>query len=100
MARRLILKDSNQFTEIADGYIALVSENGNLKKQVKSTLTDISNTTGLTNAELGFTITPISTGINQDVILPDNAIITYPSPLIVNNGHLVTVPSGSTLTIV
>ena len=56
---------------------------------------------GLTYDDLGFTITsPTPTTINQDVVLPYNATVTYQSPLTISGGHVVTVPAGTTLTII
>lgn len=56
---------------------------------------------GLTYSELGFTITsPTPSSINQNVVLPYNSTVTYPTPLTVGVGYSVTVPSGTTLTII
>ena len=56
---------------------------------------------GLTYSDLGFTITsPTPTTINQNVVLPYNSTVTYPSPLTVDSGFSVTIPSGTTLTII
>jgi hypothetical protein len=55
---------------------------------------------GLTYDDLGFTVTSLPSGINQDVVLPYNATVTYPTPLTISGGHVVTIPSGTTLTII
>ena len=56
---------------------------------------------GLTYSDLGFTITsPTPTTIGQDVVLPYNSTVTYPTPLIIDPGYSVTVPVGTTLTII
>ena len=55
---------------------------------------------GLTYDDLGFTVTSLPSGINQDVVLPYNATVTYPTPLTISGGHVVTVPAGTTLTII
>ena len=52
-------------------------------------------------SDLGFNITPkLSAIINQNVILPPNCDVTYPSPLIVGSGYSITIPSSTTLTII
>lgn len=52
-------------------------------------------------ADLGFIITPKpSAVINQNVILPENVDVTYPSPLTIGSGYTVTVPISTTLTII
>lgn len=61
---------------------------------------NIGGVVGLNYNELGFTITSLPSGINQDVVLPYNATVTYPTPLIMNNGYVLTIPSGTTLTII
>lgn len=56
---------------------------------------------GLTYSQLGFTITsPAPSTINQNVVLPYNSTVTYPTPLTVDSGFSVTVPDGTTLTII
>jgi hypothetical protein len=55
---------------------------------------------GLTYDDLGFTVTSLPSGINQDVVLPYNATVTYPTPLIIGGGYVLTVPAGTTLTII
>jgi hypothetical protein len=56
---------------------------------------------GLTYSQMGFTITsPAPSTINQNVVLPYNSTATYPTPLTISPGFSVTVPSGTTLTIV
>jgi hypothetical protein len=55
---------------------------------------------GLTYSQIGFTITsPAPSTINQNVVLPYNSTATYPTPLTIAPGFSVTVPSGTTLTI-
>jgi hypothetical protein len=55
---------------------------------------------GLTYSQMGFTITsPAPSTINQNVVLPYNSTATYPTPLTIAPGFSVTVPSGTTLTI-
>jgi hypothetical protein len=61
----------------------------------------ISGLVGLTYSDLGFTITsttPVT--INQNVVLPYNATLTYPTPLTVGVGFSVVIPNGTTLSIV
>ena len=56
---------------------------------------------GLTYSQMGFTITsPAPSTINQNVVLPYNSTVTYPTPLTIAPGFSVTVPSGTVLTIV
>lgn len=56
---------------------------------------------GLTYSQLGFTIiSPPPPVINQNVVLPYNSIVTYPSPLIMGSGYTLTIPIGTTLTII
>jgi hypothetical protein len=56
---------------------------------------------GLTYSDLGFTITsPPPVIINQNVVLPYNSTVTYPSPLIMGSGYTITTPIGTTLTII
>lgn len=56
---------------------------------------------GLTYTDMGFTITsPPPTTINQNVVLPYNSTATYPTPMTIDSGFSVTVPSGTTLTII
>jgi len=56
---------------------------------------------GLTYTEMGFTITsPPPATVNQNVTLPYNSTVTYPTPLTIDSGFVVTVPSGTTLTII
>lgn len=55
---------------------------------------------GLTYSQMGFTVTsPAPTTINQNVVLPYNSTVTYPTPLTIDSGFSVTVPIGTTLTI-
>jgi hypothetical protein len=56
---------------------------------------------GLTYSDMGFTITstPPST-VNQNVVLPYNSTVEYPTPLTIDSGFSVTVPAGTTLTII
>lgn len=61
---------------------------------------NIGGVVGLGYSQLGFTITSLPTGINQDVVLPYGATVTYPTPLTMNNGYILTIPSGTTLTII
>ena len=126
MPRRLIFKDSSQqLSTLPSGYTALVSTDGDLKKQVESTVTTLSaggstgpagvsgatGPSGVSGAtgpsgggfsltELGFTIESTLSVINQNITLPDNYVFTYPSPLTMGEGYILTVPSGTTLTIV
>jgi hypothetical protein len=52
-------------------------------------------------SDLGFVVTPkVSAVINQNVILPENSNVTYPSPLTIGDGYTITVPSTTTLTII
>jgi hypothetical protein len=61
---------------------------------------NLAGVVGLTYSDLGFTITsPTPTTINQDVVLPYNSDVTYPTELVIDNGYSVTIPSGTTLTI-
>ncbi len=61
----------------------------------------LSGVVGLTYIDMGFTITsPAPSTINQNVVLPYNSTVTYPTPLTIDNGFSVTVPSGTTLTII
>jgi hypothetical protein len=61
---------------------------------------NLAGVVGLTYSDLGFTITsPTPTTINQDVVLPYNSDVTYPTLLVIDNGYSVTIPSGTTLTI-
>ena len=56
---------------------------------------------GLTYTEMGFTITsPAPSTINQNVVLPYNSTVTYPTPLTIGSGFSVVVSSGTTLTII
>lgn len=56
---------------------------------------------GLTYSQLGFTITsPAPSTINQNVVLPYNSTVTYPTPLTIGSGYTVTVPIGTALTII
>ena len=56
---------------------------------------------GLTYTDLGFTVTsPAPSTINQNVVLPYNSTVTYPTPLTVDPGFSVTVPYGTTLSII
>ena len=56
---------------------------------------------GLTYTDLGFTITsPTPATVNQNVVLPYNSTVTYPTPLTIDPGFSVTVPYGTTLTVV
>lgn len=51
-------------------------------------------------SDLGFVVTPkITAVIKQNVLLPENSNVTYPSPLVVATGYVVTVPITTTLTI-
>ena len=62
---------------------------------------NLSGVVGLTYSDLGFTITsPTPTVINQDVILPYNSTVTYTGTLNVGSGYAVTVPAGTTLTVI
>jgi len=38
--------------------------------------------------------------INEDIVLPENSNLTYPSPLTMCAGKTLTIPSGTTLTII
>jgi hypothetical protein len=61
----------------------------------------LSGVVGLTYSDLGFTITsPPPVIINQNVVLPYNSTVTYPSPLIMGSGYTITIPIGTTLTII
>lgn len=52
-------------------------------------------------SDLGFDITPNPTKIiNQNVVLPDDTNVTYPSPLVFGGGYSITIPTNTTLTIV
>lgn len=56
---------------------------------------------GINYSDLGFTITStVPSTINQNVVLPYNSTVTYSTPLTIDPGFSVTVPSGTTLTIV
>lgn len=99
MPKKLIFKDNNQQFTIPSGYTALRSENGNFKKQVESTISALSTGGGLSLSELGFTIVSQPSIINQDITLPDNSVLTYQGPLTIGEGFTLTVPSGTTLTI-
>lgn len=73
------------------GYLLTSDINGNATWQVPP----------LSLTELGFTVTP--TGplvINQNVVLPENSNVTYPSPLLLGSGYTLTIPIGTTLTII
>ena len=119
MPKRLIFKDSSeQFSTLPAGYTALVSTDGDFKKQVESTVTTIGTGGGATGpagavgatgpagsggfslSELGFTIVSQPSIISQDITLPDNSEFTYPDPLVIAEGYTLTVPAGTTLTIV
>lgn len=128
MPKRLIFKDSSeQFSTLPAGYTALVSTDGDFKKQVESTVTTLGTGGGATGpagavgatgpagavgatgpagsggfslSELGFTIVSQPSIISQDITLPDNSEFTYPDPLIIADGYTLTVPEGTTLTIV
>jgi hypothetical protein len=52
-------------------------------------------------SDLGFTVV-VNTGstINQNVVLPLNSTVTYPSPLTMGLGYTLTIPSNTTLTII
>lgn len=55
---------------------------------------------GLSYTNFGFTITSSNpTSINQNITLPYNVIMEYTGPLTVDNGFVLTVPNGTTLTI-
>jgi hypothetical protein len=55
----------------------------------------------LTYTQMGFTITsPAPSTVNQNITLPYNSTVTYPTPLTIDSGFVVTVPAGTTLTIV
>ena len=60
--------------------------------------------TGFTNeslSDLGFEITSLPTAvINKDILLPNDSYVTYQSPLVINNGHTLTVPPTSIFTVV
>jgi hypothetical protein len=61
----------------------------------------LSGVVGLSYSDLGFTITtPPPAIINQNVVLPYNSTVTYPSPLIMGSGYTITTPIGTTLTII
>lgn len=61
----------------------------------------LSGVLGLSYSDLGFTITsPPPAIINQNVVLPNNSTVTYPSPLIMGSGYTITIPIGTTLTII
>lgn len=61
----------------------------------------ISGLVGLTYSDLGFTITSTTPStINQNVVLPYNSTLTYPTPLTVGIGFSVVIPNGTTLSIV
>ena len=63
--------------------------------------TDVGGNNLFSASDLGFNITPKpSVIINQNVILPPNCDVTYPSPLIVGSGYSITIPSSTTLTII
>ena len=99
MPKKLIFKDNSQQFTIPPGYTALVSIDGDFKKQVESTVTTL-GAEGLSLTELGFEIVSAPSVINQDITLPDNYEFEYPSPLLIGEGYTLTVPSGTTLTIV
>lgn len=62
---------------------------------------NLGGTVGLTYSQMGFTITsPTPSTINQNVVLPYNSTATYPTPLTISSGFAVTVPLGTTLTII
>lgn len=62
---------------------------------------NLGGTVGLTYSQMGFTITsPTPSTVNQNVVLPYNSTVTYPTPLTVDVGYSVTVPIGTTLTII
>jgi hypothetical protein len=103
MPKKLIFKDNSEQFTIPPGYTALVSTNGDFKKQVESTVTTLGSAGSsgeLSLTELGFEIVSAPSVINQDITLPDNYEFEYPSPLIIGEGYTLTVPSGTTLTIV
>jgi hypothetical protein len=56
---------------------------------------------GLSYTDFGFEITSLTpTTINQNITLPYNVDVKYTGPLIVDEGFVLTVPNGTTLTIV
>jgi hypothetical protein len=56
---------------------------------------------GLAYADFGFTITSSSPStINQNITLPYNVEMEYTGPLTVDEGFVLTVPEGTTLTVV
>lgn len=56
---------------------------------------------GLTYSQLGFTVTsPTPSTVNQNVVLPYNSTVTYPSPLTIDSGFSINIPSGTVLTII
>ena len=62
---------------------------------------ELAGVVGLTYSDMGFTITsPPPSTVNQNVVLPYNSTVTYPTPLIIDGGYSVTVPAGTTLNII
>jgi hypothetical protein len=52
-------------------------------------------------SDLGFTVTPRPTTIIiQNVLLPKNTDVSYTSPLIMDNNHIIIVPTDTILTII
>ena len=48
-------------------------------------------------SDFGFVITPQS--INQNIVLPNNSIVHYPSPLVIGDGYVLDIPENTTLII-
>ena len=60
----------------------------------------LSGVVGLNYSDFGFTITSSSPStINQNLTLPYNVNMEYSGPLTVDNGVILTIPYGTTLTI-
>ena len=52
-------------------------------------------------SDLGFTIIPNSSSVlNQNVTLPENCTVTYPSPLNMGSGYTISVPTSTTFTLI
>lgn len=91
----------NTDTNLTGSELVLMMDNGITKNMG---LTSVKNfvLSGVTNlSDLGFNITPKpSKVINQNIILPDNTKVTYPSPLIMGINNTIVVPTNTILTII
>lgn len=96
-------KRINQFntdTNLTGNELVLMMDNGITKNMELTSVKDFV-LSGVTNlSDLGFNITPNSSNIiHQNILLPENSNVTYPSPLTMDIDNTIIVPTDTILII-